>query len=630
MFKLLMLESGVRGLHAAGIWSSTSGLTRCAGDVYDFISGADIKPANILLGHTRYSTSGDFCDIENNQPLQQSDLVLAHNGIVSMSEDFDKIFGQKCSTRNDSEVILRKIAALSLRSNLVSAIPAALSQIGKVSKPIFACVLVDSEQDQVYLFHDDIRPLHLYWVQALNCHVWTSTADIMRRACKYQYEEVKLKPFQLYQLSEGWKLTTMGEIDLEPQEVMSFINTPTLIQLSQVEATEAVTRDTDYRMYRRQGFVDYYVSIIKSWDVDPAYPMMRYMIERYELSREQQYWMMWLYGVFYHVASVHWVMQEFPDFELVDLDRLQKWHDKHWKLLQYETDRRHEKSLFVDRFKSYKEWVGDSTQEARFVALLDPECNPYTSYTRVNKELGKLRGFGRYALFYYTEALARCVGLPILCTHIPLKDCDSSRNGLCHALKREDLVDAQDLTKEEYQWLEQQQNKLMKDIQRAYPSIPVDFWYMETAECAFKGLFRRRRYIGYYIDRLYEEIVAIETKDKAGVTSGVCWSVLEDFRQECLDPRYVNQSGINQRHLHILLDEGELVLIHPNVFNSALEFDELEVPVDLPIKDNRKYKVVSKGRKMDTLKSPYLNWKVLGCQPSQQVVKVIQARKVKP
>lgn len=346
LFKLLMLQSGSRGLHATGVCCDGA-LKRNNLSVYD--TNMDwVIPSNIVLGHTRYDTSGDYHVVDNNQPLQLKNLTLAHNGIISMASNFDEIFGEPCQTANDSELLLRKISKHALGSNLVSAIPQALHELNEIQQPIFACVLVDTANQAVYLFKDDVRPLHLYWVDKLACWVWSSTSDIMKRSCKHPYSEYELEPFKVYQLKVGgYKPKVVSKISIRAQDIQDFSGSPTLITLQNPVPSVESSRGVDYRLHRRQAFIDYYASILVTWDVDPAYPLMKHLIDRYELSREQQYWLVFLYGVFYHVASVHWVMQEFPDFQLVDLDRLQRWHDKHWRLLQYETDRRHEKGLLL-------------------------------------------------------------------------------------------------------------------------------------------------------------------------------------------------------------------------------------------------------------------------------------------
>ena len=60
-----------------------------------------------MIAHARYSTS----DLEFNQPLVSKNLAIAHNGVVTQEapENWEKLFGFKCETRNDSELLLRAL-----------------------------------------------------------------------------------------------------------------------------------------------------------------------------------------------------------------------------------------------------------------------------------------------------------------------------------------------------------------------------------------------------------------------------------------------------------------------------------------------------------------------------------------
>ena len=44
-------------------------------------------------------------------------------------------------------------------------------------------------------------------------------------------------------------------------------------------------------------FAKYYEAMFLSGDIDPAFPMINEIIDRYELSLEQQYWLAFIYGV---------------------------------------------------------------------------------------------------------------------------------------------------------------------------------------------------------------------------------------------------------------------------------------------------------------------------------------------
>lgn len=59
---------------------------------------------------------------------------------------------------------------------------------------------------------------------------------------------------------------------------------------------------------RRDGFILWYAAQVLT-DIDPAFPTLDGIFVRYELSLEQQYWVAFLYAVFYENASVFLVMQ---------------------------------------------------------------------------------------------------------------------------------------------------------------------------------------------------------------------------------------------------------------------------------------------------------------------------------
>lgn len=64
-----------------------------------------------LVGHTRYSTSGDWQDQRNNQPLVLDGISLAFNGCIHMGlrEEYEELYGKRYETDNDGEIFCRKV-----------------------------------------------------------------------------------------------------------------------------------------------------------------------------------------------------------------------------------------------------------------------------------------------------------------------------------------------------------------------------------------------------------------------------------------------------------------------------------------------------------------------------------------
>lgn len=76
-----------------------------------FLMQMHLNPPQILIGHNRYSTSGDFHDHSNNQPIHVPGISLAFNGVISMKTkaEYEKEYKKLYSTENDGEILCRKI-----------------------------------------------------------------------------------------------------------------------------------------------------------------------------------------------------------------------------------------------------------------------------------------------------------------------------------------------------------------------------------------------------------------------------------------------------------------------------------------------------------------------------------------
>lgn len=106
----LMRQSQVRGLHAYGLAQPghPQGLyvhkAAMVGEIVDFFN-----PGLPAVAHCRYSTSGDWKDMANNQPIVVDDIALVFNGVIHMGtrDEFEKVFDVECETENDGEVFLR-------------------------------------------------------------------------------------------------------------------------------------------------------------------------------------------------------------------------------------------------------------------------------------------------------------------------------------------------------------------------------------------------------------------------------------------------------------------------------------------------------------------------------------------
>lgn len=314
----------------------------------------------------------------------------------------------------------------------------------------------------------------------------------------------------------------------------------------------------------KEAFIDWFGSTVSIEDCDPAIFMTNYFFDRFEYNIEQRLWLCWIYGTTYHWPTAYVIWNEFPDMELVGVDRLKDWNDRNYKRLRYQTDTKWNKGHLPDQFLSYKQWVGGKTQREKFAEYLkDTPVQNFSNLWDVCKS--EFYKFGRYSTWFYLQVLKQCCKLPIESETLFLEDHSGSRshrNGLCYALGKEEWIDKK-LNKAEINYLVVGAKELLEETKTRYPEYAskIDYFAMETCLCSFKKLFRksRGRYLGYYLDRQAEEIIKVENDGWTGIN----WLPLWQAREETVDKKYLT-NFIDKSKMHLFLDRG---IIHNEEFS---------------------------------------------------------------
>lgn len=313
----------------------------------------------------------------------------------------------------------------------------------------------------------------------------------------------------------------------------------------------------DYRKLenRKDAFLYWCDWSIRNKDVDPALWLLNYLFDRYEHNLEQKYWIAWIYGTTYHLPAAWIIWNEFPDYDLVDQDRLQWWNDKNYKRLRYQTDTKYNKGYLPQQFASYKKWVEhnnpEKTQRHRFQNITDKNSFKF-AWDTISKNMYK---FGRYSTWYYMQTLKQCVGVDLLPQDLKLEDYSGSRshrNGLCFALGKDDWIDKK-LHSSCVEYLNYESLNMQQELKNKY-GTDMDLYEMETLLCSFKKIFRksRGRYLGYYLDRQAQEIKKVEQDG----WDGVDWQVFWDAREETLNKKLYESKEIRDSLYPVFLETG--------------------------------------------------------------------------
>jgi hypothetical protein len=317
----------------------------------------------------------------------------------------------------------------------------------------------------------------------------------------------------------------------------------------------------DYRLEqnRREAFIRWYAWSLKYDDCDPAVWCTNYLHKRYEHNDEERIWFAWLYGNTYQLPTAWVLKNEFPDFELATVDRMEQWNATNYKRLRYQTDTKWNKGHLPAMFASYQKFIGNKSQRETLESYYgNTEEENFDSLWKVIKS--SLHKFGRYSTWFYLQHLRHTAGIRVSPTSLMLDDYDGSRshrNGLLFALGRDNDVDRK-LTSSDYANLESQAYEILCETEARFPELvdQIDFFTMETCLCSYKKIFREHhgRYLGYYLDRQAEEIIKAEGDGWYGID----WDVLWQSREETIDLRLDHKQGIDKERFSSFIRTGKL------------------------------------------------------------------------
>lgn len=177
--KRLFIESKIRGMHAYGYAALQDGFVyNNKGNLLKPVLDS-IKQPNALIGHCRYSTSGDYKDMNNNQPIRHKEDYMVFNGVIDMrtKAEMEQAYQIKMNCDNDGEIMLQTENRLGFLQKDVS----------------FAGIFLSG--NKISLMRNENRPAYIGFKH--DSVYIGSTKDIMQRALISEIEAVE--PYKEYQ-----------------------------------------------------------------------------------------------------------------------------------------------------------------------------------------------------------------------------------------------------------------------------------------------------------------------------------------------------------------------------------------------------------------------------------------------
>lgn len=185
----LCRQSCIRGVHAFGIaYYTQDGVCVTKSTVFDEVMNAIPEPLpGKIMFHNRYSTSGDYRNPVNNQPIHVDGNALVFNGTVDMGtkQEMEARHGLNLQTDNDGEIVLL---------DFIAGKP--FAHIGN-TLATFAGIFLGKDGTMA-AFRNEMRPLWCFR-DGGNKFI-SSTRDIAARAKFEENNGMPIEPFKLFML----------------------------------------------------------------------------------------------------------------------------------------------------------------------------------------------------------------------------------------------------------------------------------------------------------------------------------------------------------------------------------------------------------------------------------------------
>lgn len=184
ILKAIIEQSKIRGLHSFG-YSFFDG--EVVTIKYHDINKVEFPLTNKIIYHNRYSTSGDYKNHDNNQPIAVGNISLVFNGVLDMrtKQEMEEHYQIEMETDNDGELVLK----------LCGSDPEKIQEYVQNTTGSFAGLIL-TENNKMYAIRNENRPL--WMLNHSGAIFYASTRDIFKRVDQ-SFEPVELDPYKVYE-----------------------------------------------------------------------------------------------------------------------------------------------------------------------------------------------------------------------------------------------------------------------------------------------------------------------------------------------------------------------------------------------------------------------------------------------
>ena len=297
---------------------------------------------------------------------------------------------------------------------------------------------------------------------------------------------------------------------------------------------------TDWRLpeHRREAFQRFYAFHLK-YRTHPGcvYFALPALADAYDLDEEGRAWLVWLNGNTQNPVTTQLLLDAAPTPAEWPL-AVEFWNE-HFRRLEWDTDRRHQKSKFGEATEQWAELLLVGSAAEGWLSAAEQGWQETWAYSLVQPYMGRLSA---WSMLEYARILLP--GIPDAATLL-LQDKSGSRshrNGLAFIAGYDsvywdaDTADVLGLVPE----LEQLGADLLEEARNRTGHPDVSYLTLESALCTYKSWHKpSRRYPNVYADMMYNRLVKAE--ERWGDRFGVLWSA----RAKALPPHLLLEQNPN-------------------------------------------------------------------------------------
>jgi hypothetical protein len=251
-----------------------------------------------------------------------------------------------------------------------------------------------------------------------------------------------------------------------------------------------------------------------SSDVSSSMPVARTFLKRNKATKSEVVWWSFLYSTCYCIGTAS-LLYTLLDYRTVTKKELEAFWETNKSRLIFQTDRKYVKIMnqFVDIVYGFIQRSNRKPWGYMKQFIKEDSLSTYQSFY---KEIGSWRYYGRFSIILLIDTLNSLLKIPMDSPEYDWKSGSTTTSAIFHVLYEDDRAntfeDSGKITSQEVQAFNVLLGKLKEDLRKIDPDSSWTTAAISPELCEFRKLFKKTRYLGYYIDRKQEELNWLEQR----------------------------------------------------------------------------------------------------------------------